>query len=160
MKAFTILLMFYASICFSQEREIVRILNNELKKELKSQFRHPSFDGDTITLVKEFSINNKILSFEIKRSSDRGYFFEKQEVPLSKIRVIGKDINIILESDDKAVKTTTRRFYKDQEKEEFVSDSDLFFVYINFPNNEDVGNDLIKAFAKAGYHIKKNYWYD
>lgn len=161
MKSVILLMIVFSSFCFSQDKEIVKILNEELKKELKYQFRHPNFNGDTITLIKEFSIDqNKILSFEIKKTNERGYSLEKQQVPISKIKIIGKDINIILESDEKDVKTIIKHFYKDEKSEEFVSSSEMFFTYIHFPNNEYIGDELIKAFGKAGYKIKKEYWYD
>ena len=145
----------------SQEKEIIKILNKELKKEIKDQFKNPNFNGDTIAILKGFSIDqNKILSVEIKKNNSYGYTIEKQEVPLSKIKIIGKDINIILETEEKDVKTMTKRTYKNQEKEAFENSSSMFFTYLHFPNNEDVGDDLIKAFSKAGYKITKSYWYD
>lgn len=145
----------------SQEREIVRILNHELKKQIKHQLKNPNYDGITILLSKEFCIDqNKILSVEIKKSNENGYSLERQEVPLSKIKIIGKDINIILETDDEDVKTLIRRFYKNEEMQELSNESTMFFTYLHFPYNEDVGDDLIKAFSKAGYKITKSYWYD
>jgi hypothetical protein len=54
----------------SQEKEIIRILNYELKKEIRHQFKNLNFNGDTITLLKEFSIDeNKILSVEIRKNN-------------------------------------------------------------------------------------------
>ena len=161
MKTILFLVLLQSFFAFSQEKEIVKILNKELKKEIKHQFKNPNFDGDTLSLVKEFTIDpNKILSVEIRRGNEMGYSLEKQEVPLSKIKIIGKDINIILETDEKDVKTITKRTYKNQEKEAFENNSSMFFTYLHFPNNEDVGDDLIKAFSKAGYKITKSYWYD
>ena len=161
MKTILFLVLLQSFFAFSQEKKIVKILNKELKKEIKGQFKNPNFDGDTISLVKEFTIDpNKILSVEIRRGNEMGYSLEKQEVPLSKIKIIGKDINIILETEEKDVKTITKRTYKNQEKEAFENSSSMFFTYLHFPNNEDVGDDLIKAFSKAGYKITKSYWYD
>ena len=161
MKTILFLVLLQSFFAFSQEKEIVKILNKELKKEIKHQFKNPNFDGDTLSLVKEFTIDpNKILSVEIRRGNEMGYSLEKQEVPLSKIKIIGKDINIILETDEKDVKTITKRTYKNQEKEAFENNSSMFFTYLHLPNKEDVGDDLIKAFSKAGYKITKSYWYD
>ncbi len=162
MKIFlSLFFLLQVTLAFSQEEEIIKILNKELKKEIKDQFKNPNFDGDTIALVKDFSIDeNKILSVEIKKNNAYGYTIEKQGVPLSKIKIIGKDINIILETEEKDVKTITKRSYKNQEKEAFENNSSMFFTYLHFPNNEDVGDDLIKAFSKAGYKITKSYWYD
>ena len=148
-------------MCFSQEKEIVKILNEELKKEIKHQFKNPNFNGDTLSIIAEYKIDaNKILSIEIKKSNSFGFTIEKQEVPLSKIKIIGKDINIILETDEKDVKIWTQRFYKNEEKQEFSNESTMFFKHLHFHNKEYIGNELIEAFSKAGYKITKSYWYD
>lgn len=160
-----IMFSFFMAINFlivkSQKKEIIKILNHELKNEIRNQFKNPNFYGDTISLLKEFSIDqNKILSVEIKKTSENGYSLERQEVPLSKIKIIGKDINIIFETDGKDVKTWTRRFYKNEEKQEFSYESTMFFTHLHFPNNEHLCDDLIKAFSNAGYKITRSYWYD
>jgi len=158
---FTILLVLESVFAFSQTTEIVNILNKELKEEIDYLFKKPNFDGDRITLIKEFSIdNNKILSVEIKKTNKNGYSLERQEVLLSKVKIIGKDINIILETNGKDVKTWIQRFYKNEKKEEFFNEGSMFFTHLNFPNNEYIGDDLIEAFSKAGYNTTKDYWYD
>ncbi len=156
-----IFLLLQAVFLYAQDVKIIKILNDELKREIKNQFKDSNFNGDTITLIKEFSIGqNRILSVEIKKTNENGYSLERQEVPLDKIITIGKDINIILETEGKNVKTRTQRFYKNEEKQEFSNESDMFFTHLHFSNNEYVGDDLIKAFSKAGYKIRKDYWYD
>lgn len=160
MKRILIVLLFISSFCFSQEKEIVKILNEQIKKEIRDQFENPYFDGDTLTMIKEFSINNKILSVEMKKSNAFRTVVERQEVPISKISSVGKDINIIFDALGKDVKIKSKKFSKDDDEEIFESDSDMFFTYIHFRDIEYVGNDLIKAFEKAGFKIKKNYWYD
>lgn len=157
-----VLLLLTMSIrCFSQEKKIVKILNEALRKEIKYQLKNPGFNGDTIAIVQEFSISpDKILSIEVKKSNDLGYMIERQEVPLSKIKIIGKDINIILETEGDEVKTRMQRCYKNEEKQVFFSERNMFFTHLYFPDNEHIGHDLIKAFSKAGYNLTKNYWYD
>jgi len=156
-----ILFLLQSVFLYAQDVKIMNILNDELRKEIKHQFKNLNFNGDTISLVKEFSIGqNRILSVEIKKTNENGYSLERQEVPLDKIMTIGKDINIILETEGKNVKTRTQRFYKNEEKQVFSNESSMFFTYLRFPNKEDVGDDLIKAFSKAGYKITKSYWYD
>ena len=161
MKILSLVMFFFGVFSFAQEKEIVKILNSELQKEIKNQFKHPLFNGDTLSIVQEFQIDaNKILSVEVKRNSVYGTVIERQEVLLSKIINVGKDINIILDTQSDDVKNVVKNFYKDQNKEEFVSKSTMFFTHIRFPDKEYVGEDLIKAFAKAGFKIEKNYWYD
>ncbi|KQS91439.1 hypothetical protein [Chryseobacterium sp. Leaf394] len=161
MKQYLILFLFVGSFCFAQEKEIVKILNNELKNELKNQFTYPHFDGDTVTLTKEFSIDkNKILSVEIKKQNGFRLYTERQEVHLSKISSIGKDINIILNSDGGDVQIKSKSVDKDNNQQTRSTNSETFFTYLHFNNNEHIGNNLVKAFAKAGYVVKKVYWYD
>jgi predicted lipoprotein len=58
------------NITFAQEKTIVKILNRELKREVKNQLKSSNFNGETIRIIKEFSIdNNKNLSFQIKKTS-------------------------------------------------------------------------------------------
>lgn len=144
---------------FGQEKEILKILNRELKEEVKHQLKSPNFNGDTIKIIKEFTIdNNKNLTFQIKKTSPyfSGYQIIKQEVPLDKIVKIGKDINIIFETEEKSVVTTT----KTSDNEEVLEGS-LFFLYLsNEKENEKLGIEIQKAFQKAGYKISKEYWYD
>lgn len=163
-KQFLLLIIFFGfwSLFSAQEKTIIKILNRELKKEVKNQLKHSNFNGDTINIIKEFSIdNNKNLTFQIKKTSPyfSGYQIIKQEVPLNKILKIGKDIQVILETEKDAVVTTTTTFDETQ-KEQKLTES-LFFLYIsNEKQNEDLGIELQKAFQKAGFNVKKEYWYD
>lgn len=147
---------------FGQEKSILKILNHELKKEVKNQLKSPNFSGDTISIVKPFTINDqKILSFEIKKLSPyfSGYQIIRQEVPMNRIKKIGKDINIILETDDNGV-VTTYTSVTSETKVETVK-GHLFFLYLsNEKQNEDIGIEIQKAFEKAGISINKEYWYD
>jgi hypothetical protein len=161
MKSLTLLLLFISIFCFSQEKEILKILNDGLKYEIENQFTYPNFDGDTITLAKEFSIDkNKILSVEIKKQNDFRTYTERQEVHLSKITGIGKDINIIMNSDGGDVLVNSKSIDKNNNQQTRSTNSETFFTYMHFNNNEHIGDNLVKAFAKAGFTIKKVYWYD
>ncbi|ANF51094.1 hypothetical protein A0O34_11470 [Chryseobacterium glaciei] len=163
-KRFLLLIMFFGfwSLFSAQEKTIIKILNRELKKEVKNQLKYSNFNGDTISIVKEFSIdNNKNLTFQIKKTSPyfSGYQIIKQEVPLNKILKIGKDIQVILETEKDAVVTTTTTFDDTQKEQKFTES--LFFLYIsNEKQNEDLGIEIQKAFQKAGFKVKKEYWYD
>lgn len=161
MKLILSLCFFISIFCFSQEKEIIKILNDELKKEIKNQFQHPDFDGDTLTLTKEFSIDkNRILSVEIKKQNGFRTYTERQEVHLSKISSIGKDINIIMNSDGGEVQINSKSVDKNNNQQTRSTNSGIFFTYMHFNNNEYIGDNLVKAFAKAGFPIKKLYWYE
>lgn len=152
----------YWSISFAQEKTIVKILNRELRREVKNQLKSSNFNGDTILIVKEFSIDkNKNLSFQIKRKSPYiiGTQIIQQEVPLDKILKIGKDIQIILETEKDAV--TLKVTYPDGDQKPQTIKESLFFVYFSGEKqNEDLGIELQEAFKKAGYNIAKDNWYD
>lgn len=68
-KIFVALLFFgWSSLIFAQQKTILKILNLELQKEVKNQLQSPNFEGDTVRIVKPFTINEKqILSYEIKK---------------------------------------------------------------------------------------------
>ncbi|RMZ58146.1 hypothetical protein D1632_17825 [Chryseobacterium nematophagum] len=148
------------NLYLAQEKALIKLLNRELKKEVKNQLKSPNFNGDTISIVQEFNIDNKNnLTFQIKKTSPyfKGYQIIKQEVPLAKIRNIGKDIQIILEAEPNTVITTT----VDQTQQQQTITGSLFFLYLSHEKeNEDLGHTLQKTFKKAGYIIGKEYWYD
>ncbi|MFC3159592.1 hypothetical protein SAMN05443633_11375 [Chryseobacterium arachidis] len=159
---FLILLSGIGNMAFAQEKEIVKILNRELKKEVKNQIKSSNFNGDTIRIIEEFSITkDKKLTFTIKKTSPNftGYQIIKQEVPLNKILKIAKDLQIILETERNAVSETFITF--NEEKKEEKLQGSMFFVYLTIEKrNEHLGDELQKAFEKAGYKVTKEYWYD
>lgn len=158
-------LIFVFSFIFSsaQENTILEILNRELEKEVKNQFDSPNFDGDTVRIVKPFTINeNQILSYEIKKTSPyfEGFQFVKQEVPLKLIKMIIKDINVILLTDDDVVATTAYNS-KVGSLQKKTSFSNLFFLGLSAEKqNEYLGIEIQEAFKKAGILIEKKDWYD
>ena len=156
------LLLGWSSLIFGQEKTILKIINSELKKEVKNQLKSPNFSGDTIQIVEPFTINEQqILSFTIKKTSPyfNGVQLVKQEVPLKSILKIGKDINVIFETINDAVKTTTTSI--DKETKVQTSTGFLFFLYLsNEKQNEELGIKLQDAFKKAGFNVAKDYWYD
>ena len=156
------LLLGWSSLIFGQEKTILKIINSELKKEVKNQLKSPNFSGDTIQIVEPFTINEQqILSFTIKKTSPyfNGVQLVKQEVPLKSILKIGKDINVIFETINDAVKTTTTSI--DKETKVQTSTGFLFFLYLsNEKQNEELGIKLQDAFKKAGFNVAKDYWFD
>ncbi|MDF3078435.1 MAG: hypothetical protein K0S09_2324 [Sphingobacteriaceae bacterium] len=97
-----------------------------------------------------------------KRSIDGGGFdIVKQQVPLNRINRIMKDINVILGSTEEDVVATSTSISADGGTETFTGNSDMFFLQLaSRLQGEDWQLDIAKAFAKAGYAIKKDYWAD
>jgi len=156
-----ILMLGFWNFSFAQEKEIVKILNRELKREVKNQFKSSNFNGDTIKIIEGFSIKDKILTFTIRKTSPyfNGYQIINQQVPLNKIKKIGKDIQIILETEKSAVKAHFTTF--DEAPKEQVINESLFFLYFSSKKeNDDLGIELLEAFRKAGYEVQKENWYD
>jgi uncharacterized protein YrrD len=153
----------FKEVVFAQEKSVVKILNRELKKELKHQVNLPNFNGDTIRLIEEFKIDqNKILSFTIKKTSPyfSGVQIIKQEVPLQSIVKISKDTQLILMTKENAVSTHYNTVGGDDPKEQKNSER-FFYLYIeDEKQNDDLGNELQQAFEKAGYPVEKDNWYD
>ena len=151
------------SSVIAQEDVLLKILNTELKKEIKNQLRSPYFDGDTITVLQPFTIDSKKnISILVKKNMpyQEGTWIVKQEVPLHAVKKIGKDINIILETGDNHVITTSYKQEDGSETAEKVM-GNLFFLFLsNEKENEELGIALQKAFLGAGISVMKEYWYD
>lgn len=151
-----------SGIFFGQEKTLLKLLNQELKKEVKNQFKSDYFEGDTLFIVKPYTINeDEILSFEIKKRFNSGedYQIIKQEVPLKMVRKIGKDLQIILETELNAVTTTYINQAKITKPE--IVKGNLFFLYLfNEKQTETLGIELQNAFQNAGFFVEKENWYD
>lgn len=180
--AIALFLLLQSFFAFSQTSEIVKILNLELKKEIKAQKEDCwNYIGEKFEVVKNFSIKDsvliisainyegkevgemqttmKILSIEVKKKSDYGedFYTEKQEVDLQKIKALVKDINIIFETEPDAVKITQTK----ENGEKNIRTSDMFFLQLSYEKqNEYLADDLVEVFRMAGYTIEKGFWYD
>ncbi|KIC63030.1 hypothetical protein [Chryseobacterium taiwanense] len=150
----------------SQVQKIVKILNRELQKEVKAQQKDSSnYYGERFEVIKQYSIkdtndqNINILALEIKKKDtySNTHYTIQQEIDLSKIKAIVKDINIIFRTDSDASKVTE----VDENGKESISTGDMYFLNLSYEKkNEKLAYELIQAFKKAGYSIKKEYWYD
>lgn len=187
MKSVIILLLILQSFfAFSQTKELTKILNQELQKEVRLQSKDPeNYYGDKFEVEQPFHIRDtvltmvvikenpttkaieedklvatpiKVLSLEVKlKSPDGRFYIQKQEVDLHKIRAIVKDINVIFETDADAVTIT----HTDTNGAQTVRKSDLFFLHLSSQKqNEDLAAEIVAALKKAGYEIEKGFWFD
>ena len=72
MRKLTVLLFFliFSVAAHAQQHTLLKILNGELRKEVKNQLKSPQFSGDTIRIVRPFEISkDNILSLEIEKRS-------------------------------------------------------------------------------------------
>lgn len=178
----TFLFLLLSVFTFSQTDEIVKILNRELKNEIRTQKKDAkNYYGEKFEVIKNFNIEDsiqtmtvikadgtedglvqttmKILNLEVRKKNYYGgdYYTEKQEVDLSKIKAIVKDINIIFETEANAVKITRT----EENGDKTIRTGDMFFLHLSHEKqNEYLASELIKAFKKADSDIKKGFWHD
>lgn len=158
---FLLILIFFGTILIAQEKQITKLLNEQLRKEIKN---FPGV-GDSLTLIQPFQIDeNKVLSFQISKYDFHAEetIIISQEVHLKNITGFIKDINIIFETDKDAVKVATTTLDSNgQEISNETYNYHLFFTEINKEvHNEYFRDDILKAFSKAGYKINSEFWAD
>lgn len=158
---FTIIVLSYNLSSFSQISEIEKILNDKLEKEADFIKKHSKeYYGDQFEIIQGFHIQNDTLSVEIKikpKEAGSTYFIEKREVSIHDIQSIEKDINILFVTESNAVKITRT----DKQKHIETYYSDLFFTCLSAEkSNEYLGDELVEAFKKAGYTVRKGEWWD
>ena len=181
MKSVIVLLLIVQSFfAYSQNNKLIKLLNAELKKELKrieknldaekfevTQYYHLR---DSILLQEEHNedvqapraiwrADLKILTLEVKKKNPYTgkTYTEKQEVNLGMIEKLIKDINIIFETQPEAVLVTTT----DENGEITTRRTNLFFLQLNQEkNNEYLADKIVKTINAAGYYIEKGIWAD
>ncbi|WP_312823004.1 hypothetical protein [Epilithonimonas sp.] len=152
--------VFFSASVFSQTSEIVKLLNGHLKNDLgiKTEYNH---FGDIIKIVKPYTFLGNILKVELEYKGENGHYIEQQEAALNKITGIGKDINVILDTEESAVKINRKYIGKSNAEPEYNGVNNMFFTGIRFQkHNKHFGEPLQKAFEKAGYEIELGSWYD
>lgn len=181
MKSVIVLLLIVQSFfAYSQNNKLVKLLNKELKKELKRIDKNPEAEKfevvqfyqlrDSVAVMEEYQedpqatrrilqADLKILSIEIKKKNEStGKFYtEKQEVNLGTIEKIQKDIIILFTTQKNAVLVTI--INENGEKESYRTDQ--FFLHLKQQkNNEDFADELVKKFNATGNFLEKGIWAD
>ncbi|MCE3074357.1 hypothetical protein [Chryseobacterium gwangjuense] len=166
MKPLLFLIILFSLNFQAQEKKIVDFLNKDLRWEVENQFKNSDRVEryDTLVVVEPFQIKNGMLSIAVKRKkvefSEQGdkytetYFTEKQEIELSKITRLSKDINVIFVTQPDAVK-----IYENGKETRTYS---LFFLQLccSEKYNETWANELLALLEKTGYSIEMENWYD
>lgn len=158
-----IVLLFISSTLFSQNDKIVKLLNKQLNTEYKEYYDQA--DKERFKLTQPYKIDeNGILSFSFTENYNQynGKTNYYREIPIDKIVRLDKDMNVVFISDEKnALEIVTT--YDNQGKlvRENKYQSTVFQTEIKKEQqNEYFRDELIKAFNKAGYEIKSEYWWD
>jgi hypothetical protein len=173
-----LLTFFFTSYSFSQTQEIVKILNRELETQVnKAPEKVYETDSsgvqwltkiiaDTMQIVKPFSLKNNVLSFTVERTLKShnpqyyGRIIITQEVALDKIIGISKDIGIFLEAESDSVTFNATLYHEDGKVESYEIKQGYMRTYLFSPTSNNLPEELIKAFKKAGITIKKGVWYN
>ena len=144
----------------AQEKTIVKLLNSQLQKELKSYPNETSLvvlQPFKIDEKKELSVKLKVTNVHMGESE-----IITRKVYLGKIKSLVKDINVLFETEGDAVTIVTTTITNDGTvKSETTNNYDLFFTEINKDkDNEGFRDKLITAFKNAGYKIDCTIWAD
>lgn len=170
----TFALLFFSLAAFAQEEQIVKLLNEELEKEIqyfKENGKVLNDDGipvGTFAVIQPFSISaDSVLSIEVQYN---GYRTIRQEVPLNKITGLSRDVNTLFSTSYHDVTIIKTEVYDyDRPSETDTSYSDLFFINRTYfltdmswksDHSEFWQDEMIEAFKKAGYEIAKGGWYN
>lgn len=163
-KILPLLFLLLPSFVPAQEKQLLKLLNDELQKQVKYQFKSPRFGDDTIKVMEPFTIKEgKVLSLKIRQYQPHmdGYVEWLQEVPLEKVLTVDKDINVILRAGREDVRSVGTRYIPGEEPRVFEERTNLFFLFFYTPdNNEALSKKIRQAFAAAGYRIETEYWAD
>src|SRR5690606_15331810 len=122
MRKLLLLLFLLPLFATAQEKQLLKLLNDELQKQSKFQFKSPAFSDDTIKIIQSFTLSDdKVLSLKIRQHQPHldGYIDWLQEVPLKKILTIDKDMNVIFRANGDDVRSTVTRFTKGEEPKTF-----------------------------------------
>lgn len=161
-------LIFLSFLCVfsanAQESKVIKILNRELAKEGKARLKDIEFTNDTLIVIQPYSLDsNKVLSLTVKqyKAYGEGYEIIKQEVPINKITVLNKDINVLFETEESAVTITTSTYSPAGSVERQSVKAGTFYTHLySIKENESLSRELQKAFKKAGVDLKVNFWAD
>lgn len=162
----TLLALFFVlpRVATAQEQQLLKLLNDELNKQVKYQFKSDRFADDTIRILQPFKISeDRILSVKIRQYQPHfnGYSEWLQEVLLDKILTVDKDMNVILRTEEDAVRSVSINYLPDEEPEIIESRNNLFFLYFFTPrNNRALGTRIQRAFATIGINIEVEFWAD
>lgn len=156
---FAIVLLASFGSAYAQENKIVKLLNDQLQKELKL------YPDSSLVLLQPFEINDrKELSVKFKTSNPNlgESDITTATVHLAKVKSLVKDINVLFETEDDAVTLVTSTTTEDGiVRPSETAHSNLFFTGISKEtNNESFRDKLLAAFKKAGYKIGCTIWAD
>lgn len=166
MSSMTHLLFFTSALLLSvghvhaQEKTIVKLLNDQLQRELKLYS-----NDDSLVVLQPFKINEK-KELSLKFTRTNVHIGEREiitrTVALGKVKSLVKDINVLFETEEDAVTIVTSTITQDgTTKPETTEHYDLFFTEINREgDNEGFRDKLLAAFQKAGYKIECTIWAD
>lgn len=156
------ILLFGATTSFTQNIEIVDLLNKQFAKEQKMY--DADYDADRPTLVQSFQIRNDTLSvaFSYTNDSKNECINHYREVYLKDIEGFEKDYNVLFTAKDGSVKEIiTIKNAEGIVLQSKINHSNLLFTELRkHRKDKSLQQKMLKAFQKAGHPIKGEYWYN
>lgn len=154
-----LILMFSGIFSFAQQGKITKLLNRQFEKEQKM---YEADDFEKPKMIQPFQIKNDTLSVAFSYQTDGGEIHYFRQVNLHDIESFEKDMNVLFIANDGSVKETitTQNMDGITEKKHY-NYSHLFFTELRKDfKNKSLQKKITKAFAKAGYPISGEYWFD
>lgn len=145
----------------AQQDKIEKLLNKQFNYE---QNLYEEGISSKPQLIQTFQIQKDSLVFEFTMpdyNEENRIKFIRRSVHLKDIEEFIKDMNVIFLAKEDSVKETVT--IKDRqgntiEKKEYLTH--LFFTELGKDyGDESLRNQMLKAFAKAGYRITSEYWF-
>ncbi|MFA7687027.1 MAG: hypothetical protein WCY25_04080 [Moheibacter sp.] len=154
-----IILLFSGTFSFAQQEKITKLLNRQFEKEQKM---YEADDFEKPKMIQPFQIKNDTLSVAFSYQTEDGEIQYFRQVNLNDIKSFEKDMNVLFIAKDGSVKETiTTKNSDGMVLKTEVNDSHLFFTELRKDfKNKSLQKKITKAFAKAGYPISGEYWFD
>lgn len=153
-------LLLISQLFLAQNHKIAQLLNQQLQREY-TRF-YSAEEKASFSVTQPFFIDeNKVLhfGFTLISNADGAKTSFKRQVPLDKIVLMDKDLNIYFQTLSQDVTETRTDYYANGKViQTKTKQTHLFSTEINkehYPNR--FMKRLVKAFKKAGYEVECNF---
>lgn len=135
-------------------QKLERLLNKQIRQEMKEHLRTRGSSDDTLTLIRPFAIKDSTLTVTIKgvTPGSEGYWVEEQAVPLRLLRSLGKDGMLLFNTSELVERKMI--LYYEGEKTETTDKVPHFWLHITGgEKDEQLFQQLLELLEEAGYTV-------
>lgn len=152
-KIVLVFLLLISQISLAQHQKITQLLNQQLQKEY-NRFYSAEEKANFMVTQAFYIDENKVLHFGFTLIDKKTSF--KRQVPLDKIALLDKDLNIYFQALSQDVTETRTDYYANGKAiQTKTKQTHLFSTEINKEHSPNrFMKRLAKAFKKAGYEVK------